>query len=306
MATITNVDFNAIDLWDKVINVDLIDGQGNVTTIETPSPSPSQGRKPTMRLKGQLIPDGLLTTIELRITNLYLPHPLSDYDVYHGGSIRVSAGYRNSLMIAFNATCQVAYQELPGPDGVSFFQLIIGDTNVWTTTQWSDPISSGTMLSKVVTAIAGKLGLTPIFSYPDQPIKQPIQFTGLVKDLIPHIERMFINYDSTGNFIGLKIIPYNDQLLACRYDQGHTADIIWRLNYMTSAKHTAYGYEIQAPWVPGIKPLSLISIDPRYFRETFGGAAVGNQGNIYSVKTMEFDFCTTDRTNFMSLVAIET
>jgi hypothetical protein len=68
--------------------------------------------------------------------------------------------------------------------------------------------------------------------------------------------------------------------------------------------HTGYGFEIQAPWVPSIRPDDFVIIDARYFRQTLGGAQVV-PGELFKVVKVSFDFCTTDDTNMMTVTTVE-
>jgi hypothetical protein len=296
---VANINFNSIDLWDKVIDVTLITADGETDTIQTPDPGEGMGRKPTIRLKGKLIPQNTLLQVELRVTNLYLARPLSDYK-----TVKVQAGYRKTLQVGFTGSILVAFQELPGPDGVTCFQLLLGSMDAWTGATFSGEIAEGTMLSAACQQIADGLGLTLQYNIsPDVPISKDVQFNGLLKDLIPHIEQLFEAYDDQGTFTGVKICPYNNLLLVYRGNLGMTQTQFVRLDYITLAKHTSAGYEIQAPWVPGLAPGNIIIIDPKYFRQSFGGSQV-KSGNTFRILMLEFDFCTSDATNYMSLVSI--
>jgi hypothetical protein len=299
MPSTNDIKYNSIDLWDKVIDVTLITADGEMDFITTPAPGDGPGRKPTIRLKGKLIPQNTLLQVELRVTNLYLARPLSDYK-----TVKVQAGYRKTLQVGFTGSILVAFQELPGPDGVTCFQLLLGDMDVWTGTTFNGEVAAGTMLFDTCKQIADGLGLTLQYNIsPDVPIPEDVQFNGLLKDLIPHIEQLFESYDDQGSFTGVRICPYNNLLLVYYGNLGMIQTQFIRLDYITLAKHTSAGYEIQAPWVPGLAPGNIITIDPKYFRQSFGGSQV-KSGNTFRILMLEFDFCISDSTNYMSLVSI--
>jgi len=296
---VATINFNSIDLWDKVIDVTLVTADGETDFITTPAPGDGQGRKPTIRLKGKLIPQNTLLQVELRITNLYLARPLSDYK-----TVKVQAGYRKTLQVGFTGSILVAFQELPGPDGVTCFQLLLGNLDTWTNAIFGGVESAGTMLSTVCQDIADGLGLTLVYNIsPDIALPEDIQFNGMMKDMIPHVEALFETYDENHNFTGVRICPYNNLLLVYHANLGMTQSQFVRLDYIALAKHTSAGYEIQAPWVPGLASGNIIIVDPKYFRQSFGGSQV-KSGNTFRILMLEFDFCTSDATNYMSLVSI--
>lgn len=293
-------DLTQIDLFDKVIDLTLTNVDGTVDRIVTPEPG-QQGRKPTLRLKGELLPSNVLIQNELRVTNLYLSKPLSSYK-----KISVEAGYRRGRRLSFRGQVNVAFQELPGPDGITNFQFIVGFIDDWTSVTYNGTFEAGVSLRTVCQQIADMLHMTLSFSFPDTTLPTDVSWSGLVKDLLPHLESMFPAYDSDGNNIGLRFVPWGDILAVSRWDLGLTGEPVFQLDYVTVAKHTSFGYEIQAPWVPGVRPQSIVRIDPKYFRETFGGAFTPSSQSMFRVITMDMDFSTTDDTNYMSLVCVKT
>jgi hypothetical protein len=296
------VDPKSIDLWDKVLDLTLINEDGTTEVVLTPGPDstgPTHGRKQTVRLKGKLLPSNVIIGLELRVTNLYLSKPLSSYK-----KIRVEAGYRKGVTMAFEGSVQFAFQELPGPDAVVCFQFLLGDLTTWTGTFYSGSFDQGVSLSAVVNFIAASMQLTPRYNVvPDPVLPADLPFTGLTKDLLPMLENLFSKHDAEGNDVGLRLCPFGGFLLAYTMDQGLTQELAYRMDFVTHAKHNSAGWEIQAPWVPNIVPGQLVVIDPKYFRQDFGGSLV-SKTNTYRVLMIEFDFCTTDSTNMMTLVAL--
>jgi len=318
------LNLQSYSLFDKVIRVyfyhsdgvtyDLLDcpapGQGKVQVGQGASGSiqvNNTGRKPTIRLKGTLVGDPTqIHQSDLRITNLYVPQPLNTYK-----SIRVEAGYRGAMKAAFKAGVHLAYQELPGPDAVTLFQVMIGDLGVWRNTFFSGSYLPGVLLhtstgSGVLDDIANKMGLTLEYSAsPSLSVKQPGLFlSGLLKDLFPKIKKMFESYSSIGTKTGIELYLYGDKLICYTSNTGRTAIPITVLDFISHAKHSSAGYEIQAPWIPGLTPGQLVYIDPRYFRQDFGGDLVAVPGNVYIIYRIDFDFCTTDSTNTMTLLTL--
>ena len=296
-----------VPLWDKVLDLTLINEDGTQDVITTPSADATgvtHGRKQTVRLKGRLLPSNILIGLELRVTNLYLVKSLTSYK-----RIRVDAGYRGmsggqSVTTAFEGSIQFSFQELPGPDSVVCFQFLLGDLTTWTGALYAGTLEGGTSLFANLQFIAATMGLTLRYNVsPDRVLPADLPYTGLTKDLLPELENMFAAHDDKQNDIGLRLCPIGKFLLAYTMDQGLSQEVAVRLDYITHAKHTSYGWEIQAPWVPNIVPGQLIVIDPKYFRQDFGGSLV-SKTNTYRVLVIEFDFCTTDATNMMTLVAL--
>jgi len=318
------LNLQSYSLFDKVIRVyfyhsdgvtyDLLDcpapGQGKVQGGQGASGSiqvNNTGRKPTIRLKGTLVGDPTqIHQSDLRITNLYVPQPLNTYK-----SIRVEAGYRGVMKAAFKAGVHLAYQELPGPDAVTLFQVMIGHLGVWLNTFFSGSYTAGTLLhtasnSGVLDDIAKRMGLTLEYSAnPNLVIQSPgLSLSGLLKDLLPKIKQAFANSNIPGVSSGIELYVYGDKLICYTSNTGRTAIPITVLDFISHAKHSSAGYEIQAPWIPGLTPGQLVYIDPRYFRQDFGGDLVTVPGNVYIIYRIDFDFCTTDSTNTMTLLTL--
>jgi hypothetical protein len=294
------LNFTTEQLLDKVVNLTLYKADGSFDQILTPPPAQLEGRKPTIRIKGKLVTQDTLLQVEIRVTNLYVNSPLSSYK-----HVDVEAGYASAKLFAFGGDILVAYQELPGPDGVTAFTMILGSLSTWRTSLFSGTYKAQQMLSSVCGDIAGRLGLTLQYNIsPDIPIPIDIQYAGLTKDLLHHVKTLFTAYDpDTNEDVGVQICPYGDKLIVYYSDQGVTEGIIYRLDFITHAKHNSAGFEIMAPWIPALAPGSLILIDPKYFRQDFGGSQVAI-GNKYRIYMIDFDFCTTDSTNMMTLTTV--
>jgi hypothetical protein len=297
--------FTAQQLFDKVINLTLYKADGTSDQILTPAPEFLQGRKPTIRLKGRLVSQDTLLQVELRVTNLYIKSPLSDYK-----KVDVQAGYRSAPLVAFSGSILVAYQELPGPDGVTMFQLLLGDLSIWRDTFFNGTFAAGQMLSDACREIVTLLS-TATFQMkleynvtPDVPLKVDIPFTGFAKDLLHEFKNNFAENDpDTGEDIGIQFALLGDTLYVYRSNAGLVDSLIYRLDFISHAKHNSAGFEIIAPWIPALRPGHLIWIDPKYFRQDFGGSqvAIGNQYRIYMI---DFSFCTTDSENTMTLLTV--
>jgi len=150
------------------------------------------------------------------------------------------------------------------------------------------------------------MGLTLEYSAnPNLVIQSPgLSLSGLLKDLLPKIKQAFANSNIPGVSSGIELYVYGDKLICYTSNTGRTAIPITVLDFISHAKHSSAGYEIQAPWIPGLTPGQLVYIDPRYFRQDFGGDLVTVPGNVYIIYRIDFDFCTTDSTNTMTLLTL--
>lgn len=297
--------FTAQQLFDKVINLTLYKEDGSYDQILTPAPGVLEGRKPTIQLKGRLVSQDTLLQVELRVTNLYVANPLSSYK-----NVTVQVGYRSAALIAFHGTILVAYQELPGPDGVTMFQVLLGDLDAWRSSIFSGLLIAGQPLSDVCAEIVNQMSSPNIPMHleydiiPDIELPITIQYNGFTKDLLHKVKSLYAKNDPvTGEDIGIQFSPIGDTLFVYYANQGLNASVITRLDFISHAKHNSAGFEIIAPWIPSLCPGGLIWIDPKYFRQDFGGSqiAIGNQYRIYMI---DFDFCTTDQTNTMTLLTV--
>jgi hypothetical protein len=283
-------------LFDKIINIALIHDDGSSDRIICPA----TGRKPTIRLKGTLYSQTDLLQIELRLTNLYVPQPLSVYK-----SIRVTAGYSGGLQYAFTGSIHLAFQELPGPDGVTVFQLLLGNLATWRETFVSTVYFAGQQLRDVLSELAVEMGLTLTYDA-DAGLALPVDvpWNSYAKDLISHLKDLFSRYDpQTGVKTGIEICPIGDKLICYAGNKGRAGQTIWKPDFISHARSQASGFEIQGPWIPQLLPGDLIYVDPKFFKQDFGGAAVGH-GNTFVVYLIDFDFGTTDDTNSMSLMTL--
>lgn len=295
----------SVQLFDKIVNVSLFRSDGKVARIICPD----TGRKPTIRLSGDMVSNDVISQVELRITNFVTDVPLSEYThkagapLGSGGRAVIEAGYKGTLMLAFEGEIINGFQESPGPDGVAAFQMLVGYFTDWTTRTLNAWYEAGTPVSSVLSDVASKLGMSLLY-YADPSLVIPppgMGINGLAKEAIAKLKKMFGQYRPDGDWSGLSIRPDGATLIATSKDLG--TGITYVLNYVSLVNHNAAGFNVQAPWVPSIRPGDSIQIDPMYFRQDFGGALVSS-GNTFRVLRVTFDFCTTDNTGMMTLVTV--
>jgi hypothetical protein len=289
-------------LFDKIINVKLFAvgsnvvagetvtlGNGQIAVLSSYIQCPRTGRKPSINFRGKILPSPILSDLELRITNLYTGDvPLDAYKY-----LRIEAGYAGALSSSVEGEVVNAYQETPGPDGVTVFVMLLGFFTNWSnitrTLQWP----SGTKINAILSECAVALGMTLKSFISDALLSQvSYSFTGLVS--------RFLSDLASG--LGINIFPDSGLLKA--FEKAGSTDKHHVMRFFINApKHEAYGYNLTAPWNPDIRPGDILDIDTRFVRQTFGGAQVGSQNTAFVAQTVSFDFSTTDDTNSMTIIA---
>lgn len=278
-----------IPLWDKIINLTLLQSDGESAYIGCPP----VGRKPTINVSGKMVSSDTISDIDVRVTNLFTGDtPLSAYKY-----LKIEAGYRNALRTTIQCEVNNAYQETPGPDGITVFKAFLGGWTDWTNVTLSNNWPVGTSVNTILNYLAGLLNLTLNTSIPDSLETQtPWSATGLVKD--------FINKIRNALTPTLNIYPSGPFLIATQ--TGGNTGVIHDLNYfITPPRHEAYGFNLTAPWDPTIRPNDVITVNTKYMRQTYGGSQVGSGVTQFTVQTLSFDFGTTDDANSMIILATD-
>lgn len=276
---------NQFPLFDKIINLTLTDKNGEASYIRCPK----VGRKPTINVSGKILPSPILSDIDVRLTNLYTGDtPLDAYKY-----LKFEAGYAGSLSSTIEGEVVNAYQETPGPDGITVFKMLLGGFTNWTNATISLNWPAGTNVNTILTSLANALQLTLKTTVPDNlQTAVPWSFTGLAKDFINQVSKT----------LNLTIYPAGPFLIA--YGVGGNTNVFHIIKYLiTPPRHEAYGYNFTAPWDPTIRPGDVCQVDTRYMRQTYGGAQIGNSQTSFIAQTISFDFGTTDETNSMIVLA---
>ena len=291
---------NSQQIFDKIINIDFVQKDGTIDTLKCP---PS-GMKPEITMSGRFFTDANAKDIELRITNFYPKVPLTDYRV-----LNLSVGYGTSPLAVISGSVWVAYQESPGPDGVTYFHLFLGDFNKWVNVQFNRSYEKGTPLVSIISAFAVSLGLgisTTILA--SETLDAPLSFQGFVKDAVA----MFCqNYQD--------IILYMDSKTLTAFHKTENTGRVFQIDLFSSPpRKEAWGWSFTAPWNPAIRPGDVITINPKFYQQTFvtfnpnfnpdveQSSSSSNNGfptQPLTVFSIEFDFSTVGSQNNMSVVA---
>jgi len=293
-------------LFDRIINVKLFTvgaaaaalasrgetvtlGNGQVAAVTNYVQCPPTGRKPTISIRGRILPSPILSDIELRITNLYTGDIPLDAFKY----LKVEAGYAGNLQAAIEGEVVNAYQETPGPDGVTVFSMLLGFFTNWSNVAGSKGWEKGTQINLILKDCAQLLGMTLKSFLPDSLVSQAAySFTGLVSRFVSDLAQS----------LGVNIFPDGSVLKA--YQKSGSTDKRYLVKYLVSPpRHEAYGYNMTALWEPGARPGDILDLDTRFVRQSFGGAQVGQQQTSFIIQTITFGFSTTEDENSMNVIA---
>ncbi len=279
----------AYPLFDKFIDIELVDNNSLSTEINTPS----TGIKPDMALTGKYVGTGnsVMPQLSLRITNFYPDVPLSQYK-----NVIIKAGYRNSLFDTLVGQIQWAFQESPSPDGVTNFVFLPGNFNKYVNTilpnrHWEPYTSIGLVLVDISIAC----GLEqPIINFLDDHRIGPngLDWNMSAKDLLQTLRNAYqFDYRITGNTL-------------VAWDSDRSSGITHFINYLSSSPQvSAAGVTFVAPWVPALKPGDLIQIDPAFSRQNYGGS-LNSLSPFQKVISVDFNFSTVRETNTMTVLAV--
>ena len=277
---------NTFPLFDKIINVRLIQNNGDTDYVQCPK----IGRKPSINISGKILPSPVLSDIDLRMTNLFTGDTPLDAFKY----LEIQAGYSGSLGATIRGEVVNAYQETPGPDGVTVFKMLLGGFTNWTNVTISNQWQSGTKVSTVLQFLADQLQLT-LNSTLDASLTLQTNwaFTGLARDFVIQISQV----------LNINLYPAATFLVA--FAIGGNTGVEHVINYLiTPPRHEAYGYNFTAPWDPTMRPGDICVVDTRYMRQTYGGAQLGNSQTRFITQTISFDFGTMDESNSMIVLAV--
>lgn len=279
-------------LFDKIINIDLINHENTSYSIKCPE----TGVKPDIKIEGEFISSLDISSIKVKLTNVYLKDNISNYmqslDGSKSGYVRITAGYKNSLRTDIIGECLNASPESPSPDGVTCFELLLGKFDLWIKTIVNVNYDKGTLLSTIFKDIADKLNLNlKISSDITEVTSIAFGWNGYAKDFLSKLKTAYPD---------IVIRPDGQNLYV--YNGSKGTSVLHTLKYITSAKKDASGFNIQAPWIPNIRPGDNVKVDPIFYKSSFGSQSVSN--DTFNVIHVGFDFGTCDDSNNMDLLLV--
>ena len=285
----------SLPLLDKRITLTFTRDDGTTVVL----PTPPTGRKPSIRLNGTFVAQLVVMHVDIRIWNFTSDLPLSSYK-----KVKVTAGYADDFHATISGVIMNSFRETPGPDGITVFQMLVGLGEDWVTTTINRTFPAGQTLDGVLRDVCSVLGLTlKNYADPTLALKVPIAWNGTAKNLLDKLSDLFKDYDAdSGAFIGLRMVPFGDDLIVYRGDQG--TGVVHELKYIAHAMHVGRGVDVQGPWIPTIRPGDTVKVDPKYFRQDISGAASGTPGSLFNVFMLEFAFATDTDENMMTLLTV--
>lgn len=283
--------------------------------IITPKPLPygvpfgptsviSMQRKPEIEISGTFVDEVACPGLSIRVTNLATEIPLWQYEDH---MMEIEVGYQSSMKTALKLKGRImtASMEKPSPDSVTVFSLWLGNLTALNTQLIHEHYSSksgatvGTVLYDVASAMSDDYFQYIVYGdHADGAMKIPLQgafdYSGTINNMLTELKRAY----------GLSIMIFQDQIRVIRENHAFSADT-FDLTYVTSITRHAGAFTIKAPWTPGITPNTLIEFDPRYYKQTLGGAAAPSPPKVKQrVLTVDFAFSTVGKTNTMTLMTL--
>lgn len=282
-------------LFDKQINIylyDTIGGEPTDTII-----IPETGIKPKIGINADFTTNQVVTKPQIRLTNFYPSKALNEYQY-----VKILAGYKDSTEWAgFEGQIWLAYQESPSPDGVT---LISFETGVMTDIfnadidihiEKNDTLSS--VFRLIINALSDNSGVTWDLENnlaDDVIIPSGLDYIGSAKDLLADLK----------NTYGFSYMYEGSKLVVFKKNEGRSTIDHIPINYISSPPaQDAAGITFTAPWIPSLKPWMIIDIDPKYFKQSYGGTKVTMSSTLVCA-TMSVQFNTVDNQNTMTVLAL--
>lgn len=266
-------------------------GNGQIANLSAYIQCPKIGRKPTISIKGKILPSPILSGVEIRVTNLFTGQtPLDAYKY-----IRAECGYSGMLGAPIEGEIANAYQETPGPDGVTVFVMLLGYFTNWNNVFKVQYWPEGTARKTILDWCATELGMTLQYvgSGGKETTDTSYQFSGKVSDFVAQLASSW------------NVNIYPDGQILKVYPKDSSTGLQYIVEFVTiPPRHEAYGYNLTAPWLPSIRPGDEMVISTKYVRQTYGGANAASSTTIFIANTISFDFSTTEEQNTMTVLAV--
>jgi hypothetical protein len=275
-------------LFDKLIELKFYDKSGQ---MQDHIKIPDTGIKPSIGIQGNFITSSIVGNMSIRIVNFYPSVSLDQY-----AKIEVIAGYKDSQDTAtISGRIMVGYQESPSPDGVTFFSFLPCDLDAFLNTVVQIDKPKQATKSSICQDLVDAMGWALDFSVNDGQIVSGFNMNATVKDIMIEFKSRYkLMYDLDGTILHI-------------YDATNGKNgPVTNINYVTSPPQaSAAGITFVAPWMPGLRPAMAIHIDPKYYRQNYGGAQVQLSTTLI-VQSIEFQFNTVTNQNSMTVLALNT
>lgn len=298
--------------YEKIINIEFYlnyDDQESVKKIKTAS----YGYKPKIEISGSLIPNSLFTNIELRITNAYISFDETSYR-----KMKIEYGYYDIKLTSIIGAITHAYLESPGPDGITVFFILIGDSinqdqvffdrygsdskgRTFGNTFYHAPDTYGNIITSFLEKVSLQYNSVQKFTAVISPYLSSIyyggtiQATGTIAQVFQKVvnEYLGLSYTISGRQISFFTKKSGSERIGYVFDK-----------FSSSPRVNVNGHiNFQSPLFPDLQPGDYVSIDPKFMKMTFGGYMTTENNTkvptVYTVLKIDFDFSTVDDINVM-------
>lgn len=257
---------------------------------------PRTGRKPDMRISGQILPSDQVSLFELRIKNFYDTDIAADLI-----EVQVTAGYEGNASVVFSGTPVNVFTAGPGPDRETVIQCTTATFSTWNDTTVKLNLPRGFTLKAAVDQINAALKFADPKIDPGAAVMTAHvawDFTGTAKEALHILTTRY--FPSCSAFIMNNRITVKDQeadLLATVYD----------LPFLSSApQFSGEAVTVTAPWNPQIKPNDHIRFSSVFYSSD-NNLLFSRQITAKSeakVIQIGFEFSTVDGPNQMTIQGI--
>jgi hypothetical protein len=290
------------ELFDRVIDLIFLPKQTDSDKSDKALKiyCPRKGVKPDIQISGTFAAN-IVHNASLKITNLYVPEPLSNGNGDAGYKwLKARIGYRNSLISTIEGQIWSAYQDKPSPDGVTTFTFFTGWFDVWTTKMISASFKEGTLLKDILNLICATASSDLLTVELDSTLEDSLRSAAPV-----YVDSTIADFcTKLGRAYNLVIVPEGNKLKVtdARINPDGTGTL-HILDYVSEVKETAAGVTITAPFVPTIRPGDYVRLNAKYKSRDISAMFV-KLGQDFLVINESFTFGTTGSNNQMILSTV--
>lgn len=254
---------------------------------------PRTGRKPDIRISGQILPSDLVSVFEIRIKNLYDTSIVADLS-----EIQVTAGYEASASAVFSGTPENVYTSGPGPDRETVIQCTTATFSTWTDTILKLQLPRGFTLRDAVTQINTALRFAEPQVDPAAALMTSTvawDYSGSAKEALHILISKF--FPSCSAFV-------MNNRITVKNEEAAAVGKVYELPFLSSAPQFSGGQiTLTAPWNPAIKPKDRVKFSSAFYTSDLS-ELIGiklKETSIIEVVQIAFEFSTVGGTNSMTI-----
>lgn len=264
----------------------LIDLRFRTDTKEFEIKTPRHGRKPQLKVSGNITAEGFCSNLEVEVTNLFTN------EIQNISEITVQAGYEGEMNAGITGKVQFVYTASPGPDKVTVINCTTANFDAWVTKTINLKLKQGFSLGEAIEEITGALGFEAAdidSGIAGKPCPAPLEVNGRCSEAIKELKKAFP---------GVSIIPVGNRLHVFPTEAKRKTVITHELPFLMQAPQFSGGLvSVVAPWNPMIKAGDYVKF-PLEFRKEGAGSLVFDT---MSVSSIQFSFATNTDENEMTI-----